>query len=116
MIKTIGLSTALCLSLLAAGPALAQQPGSNGAPPSGNAPPPTACLDRDQMVRSLAERFGEVPVAVGEAEDGVIEVLANESGPTWTIIVTTRSGRSCIVAAGGRWRNMLQVASPGMPI
>lgn len=110
MIKTIGLYSTVCLSLIAAAPVAAQESAPNANPL------PTACLERDLMVRSLAERFGEVPVAVGEAEDGVIEVLANEAGPTWTIIVTARNGRSCIVAAGGRWRNMLQIASPGMPI
>jgi hypothetical protein len=41
---------------------------------------------------------------------GLVEVLSDGKGGTWTIIVTTPQGMSCLVAAGEGWRNMEQIA------
>ena len=40
---------------------------------------------------------------------GLVEVLTDGKGGTWTIIVTTPQGMSCLVAAGEGWRSMQQV-------
>ena len=63
------------------------------------------------FVRGEGDRddFGEVvpeaPVAVGvTSAGGLVEVFATDDGATWTIVVTTPQGRSCMVAAGEGWR------------
>ncbi len=92
----------LALALLAAGalglgsgPALAQ-----GAP--------AACGARDGVLSQLERKYGEVPVAIG-VTGGVgggqlIELLTAKDGLTWTIILTTPQGLSCLIASGEGWR------------
>ena len=44
-------------------------------------------------------------MAVGVTNKGaLVEVLTSADGGTWTIIVTTPQGMSCLVAAGEGWR------------
>ncbi len=65
------------------------------------------CNDRDIVLGLLAEKYSEVPVALGIANNGaLIEVLTDEKGFTFSIIITTAKGMSCLVAAGEGWRNM----------
>ena len=48
------------------------------------------CTKRFNIVRYLAERFSEKPVATGLSRSGgVIEVSASHKGGSWTIILTT---------------------------
>ena len=64
-----------------------------------------ACASRDTVLGSLAAKFSEVPVAVGIGNGGgLVEVLSSVEGDTWTIIITTPNGMSCLVAAGVGWR------------
>ena len=70
------------------------------------------CDDRDKVLRHLARKYQETPVAGGVTNaGGLVEVLTDGRGDTWSIIVTTPEGISCMVAAGEGWRNMKQ-ASP----
>jgi len=39
------------------------------------------------------------------AQGALVEVLSADEGETWTIILTTPQGRSCLVAAGEGWRS-----------
>ena len=65
------------------------------------------CNYRDKVLSHLASKYQETPVAVGLANgDGLVEVLTTSDGDTWTIIVTTPQGMSCLIAAGEGWRNM----------
>ncbi len=41
---------------------------------------------------------------------GVVEVLTNEKGSSWSIIVTMPSGVTCLVAAGEGWEAVAPVA------
>ena len=41
----------------------------------------------------------------------VVEVLTNQNGTTWTIIITMPNGVSCMVAAGEGWETIRQVAT-----
>ncbi len=66
-----------------------------------------ACNPRNQVLDQLADRYKEAPVAAGVTNQGaLVEVLATGDGKTWTIIVTTPQGQSCIVAAGEGWRQV----------
>ena len=61
------------------------------------------CLERDVLIGRLATGYDEAQVGAGLASDGsVIEIFVSETG-TWTIIITTPSGRSCAVAVGIDW-------------
>ena len=63
------------------------------------------CNTRGRMLSMLANRYREAPVAVGVTNTGgPVEVLLTGDGNTWTIIVTTPQGMSCLVAAGEGWR------------
>ena len=63
------------------------------------------CNLRARLIEQLAERYREAPIALGVDSGGsLIEVLAAADGSTWTIVVTSPQGRSCMVAAGEGWR------------
>ena len=63
------------------------------------------CPERQTVVDYLMQEFDEAPVAMGLANSGgLIEVLTNGQGNTWTILITTPDGRSCMIAAGQGWQ------------
>ncbi len=69
------------------------------------------CNNRDEVLNLLAQKYKEAPVASGVTNNGgLVEVLTDAKGGTWTIIVTTPQGVSCLVAAGEGWRKMEQIA------
>ena len=52
-----------------------------------------------------SDKYREAPVAVGVTHNGgLIEVLSTGEGQTWSIIITSPQGMSCLVAAGEGWR------------
>jgi hypothetical protein len=70
-----------------------------------SAEPP--CEQRNKLVQKLAKKYQETSVAIGVGNDGkLVEVLSNDNGGTWTIIVTSPAGVSCLVAAGEGWRSI----------
>ncbi len=81
-----------------------------------NATAQVPCYQRDKIVSLLAAKFKEVPVAIWVNNKGrLVEVLSSEHGDTWTIILTTPEGLSCVVTAGEGWRTQQQeehVAEP----
>ena len=63
------------------------------------------CADRDKVLSHLAKKYSEAPIAAGvTTSGGLVEVLTDEKGNTWTIILTTPQGLSCLIAAGEGWR------------
>ena len=84
---------------------------------TGNSPANSAptCGPREAIVESLAQHYDEVPVAVGITHaGGLVEVLSRHDGLTWTIIVSTPDGRSCMVSSGEGWRPIEPVSTdPG---
>lgn len=78
---------------------------------SGTALAQSQCDQRDSVLKLLAQKYKEAPVAIGVTHNGgLVEVLSTGSGTTWSIIVTTPTGMSCLVAAGEGWRVKEQVA------
>ena len=66
----------------------------------------TQCNTRDNVLDLLANKYKEAPVAAGVTNSGgLVEVLSTGKGDTWTIIITTPKGMSCLVAAGEAWRD-----------
>jgi hypothetical protein len=88
---------ALAGGLLLASPAAAQQQ--------------LQCSQRTLVLTTLSDKYEEKPVAMGLASNGgVLEVLSNGEGSTWTIIVTMPNGMSCMVAAGENWEQIQQTS------
>lgn len=84
------------LALTCAAPAMAQTP----------------CGKRGDIVKVLSEKYGEAPVFMGIDRDGnVAEIFGAMGGGTWTAIMTTPKGLTCIMAAGQSWE-----ATPAKPI
>ena len=70
------------------------------------------CNDRDSVIALLSSKYKEQPVALGVTNTGgLVEVLSTDKGDTWTIIVTTPQGLSCLVAAGEGWRDLEQTVA-----
>ena len=68
---------------------------------------PRACTDRTAALDHLANKYAEAPVAMGLASNGgVLEVLSNDNGHTWTILLTMPSGMSCMLATGEDWERL----------
>ena len=73
------------------------------------------CATRTDIVKSLQQEYQEAPSAMGMSDNGaVIEVLSARDGKTWTILMTTPDGTSCVVATGEMWEPLPeQVAKAG---
>ena len=71
------------------------------------------CNTRDKVLSQLKEKYNEIPVAIGVTHNGgLIEVLAIPGGRTWSIIITSPQGMSCLVAAGNGWRMINSEVDP----
>jgi len=69
------------------------------------------CADRNEMVKSLSDKFKENPAALGQINgNAVIEVFVSEKG-SWTILATGTDGKSCVLSAGEGWQ--INVAALG---
>ena len=64
------------------------------------------CGERDEIRKLLTDRYQESSRGVGLVSDkGVVELLISETG-TWSILMTTATGSTCIVAAGHTWQEL----------
>ena len=74
------------------------------------------CGQRDKIVKWLAVKYKEAPIATGVSSQGsLIEVLSTHDGETWTVIVTSPDGNSCLIANGQGWRakpHEVEIAEP----
>ncbi len=69
------------------------------------------CSPRESVLKMLESKYKEAPVAVGVTNNGgLVEVLSTGQGETWSIILTTPQGVSCLIAAGEGWRAVEHVA------
>ena len=65
----------------------------------------SACLPHGKLVDMLDGRYSEQRVAVGLESNGrLFEIFATDDGSTWTMVVTTPNGASCVIAAGLDWQ------------
>lgn len=67
------------------------------------------CADRDSLIESLLKRYDETQVAVGLSKRNTeaFEVFASDSG-SWTLVMTTTTGKTCVMAAGHSWTKIEQ--------
>ncbi|MEM9736358.1 MAG: hypothetical protein AAF908_07110 [Pseudomonadota bacterium] len=65
------------------------------------------CGKREQIVKQLEGRYGEAPTAIGLADGaGVMEIYANPTSGSWTIVITNPQGLTCLMAAGQAFERM----------
>ena len=63
-----------------------------------------ACESHAEITKQLGKRFQESPSAIGLSSTGaVIEIFTGSGDATWTIVVTTPDGNSCVIATGEAW-------------
>ena len=97
-------ATALLVALLTISSALANGEGETRMP---------QCGSHDQVIAQLTEEYDEAVTASGVTVKGaLLEVLESQDGMTWSIILTSPSGRTtCTVSTGEGWR--MKHAMPG---
>lgn len=67
------------------------------------------CGSYAQVKDLLSNRYKESPKSVGMvADQGVVQLFTSDGG-TWSIILTSTQGRSCVIAAGHTWQDIKQV-------
>ena len=74
------------------------------------------CNETDRTHELLAKKFQETPIGAGvTSKGGLIELLTTRDGATWTIIISTPQGLSCLLASGEGWRSKdyAEPAGPG---
>lgn len=61
---------------------------------------PANCGPRAAVIATLAERYGEGVALRGLTVDGKLMEVWLAEGGTWTILVSTAQGTSCLAASG----------------
>ena len=67
------------------------------------------CGPRDAFIDKLKNDYAEAPVAHGltDANDRLVELFMSKDGKTWTLLLTSPDGQSCVIVAGHAWRGAL---------
>lgn len=69
------------------------------------------CAMRGEVSEKLLGEYTEKPISMGLANNGgILEVFTSPTGNSWTIVITTPDGVSCLMASGEYWG-----ASPAVP-
>ena len=81
----------------------------------GTAAAASNCAPRDVVIDRLADRYGESRQSIGlGANNAVVEVFASPETGTWTIIVTTAQGLTCMIASGQAFETLAEAPpAPG---
>ena len=67
------------------------------------------CNARTKVMHTLENNYGEKPVAFGIAANGsLVQLIAAQGGKTWTLVVHSPNGTSCLMAAGEVWKQRPQ--------
>ncbi|MEX0345788.1 MAG: hypothetical protein AB3N20_12760 [Rhizobiaceae bacterium] len=68
---------------------------------------PALCGKRGDLIKVLEKKYKENRVAVGLSQKSseAFEVFASSKG-TWTVLMTTKSGITCIMASGHSWKDV----------
>ena len=71
------------------------------------------CAHRAVVIERLAAQFGETRQSVGlGGKNQVVEMFASTDSGSWTIIVSSPAGLSCVVAAGLGFENLAEHLPP----
>ena len=73
-----------------------------------------ACGARDAVVAKLGQVYGEVRRGGGLAgPTAMFELWVSEATGTWTILMTTPDGLSCVMVVGDGWQDAPPVVGTG---
>ncbi|WP_170327180.1 hypothetical protein [Ruegeria arenilitoris] len=73
------------------------------------------CAPREDVVKRLAETYGETRRGIGIARQGaVMEVYASDQTGSWTITVTLPDGMTCLIATGQAFEQMAEALPPNV--
>ena len=64
------------------------------------------CSDREDIVSQLTEDYNETSIGIGLATNGSVLELFVSPEKTWSVIVTTPHGITCLVTAGEHWEEI----------
>lgn len=69
------------------------------------------CGERTSLIKVLNDKYKEKPRALGLSTKGtaMFEIYTSKTG-TWTIVMTTTTGATCIMAAGHSWEDAVHIA------
>lgn len=71
------------------------------------------CGPRDDVIKRLAETYGETRRGLGLARQGaVMEIYASDASGSWTITVTLPNGVTCLVASGQAFEEIVEALPP----
>jgi D-aminopeptidase len=71
------------------------------------------CADRSVVLNELASKYNESRRAMGMVGNAVMmEMFASGDTGTWTLIVTTPDGTSCLVASGTGYEALAENLPP----
>ena len=70
----------------------------------------TVCSQRATFIKQLSGKYSKSPVSMGLSSNGsIIKVLASATG-SWTMIITSPNGLSCVLAHGEAWQDVPEIA------
>ncbi len=65
------------------------------------------CRPREAMLNWLSRKFSERPIGRGVGRKGnLVEITVNDETSTWSEIVTSPLGVSCLIRAGQGWKDL----------
>ena len=65
------------------------------------------CGPTADALAALKKQYNEVPVGVGLSSDGtLLQLLTSKDGATWTVLMSSPNGVSCMVDDGENWQIM----------
>ncbi len=64
------------------------------------------CLDRQDIVARLAQKYQEAPVWYGAVKGNMLELLTDPDGGTWSMLLSMPNGTSCMISSGEGWRDV----------
>ena len=70
------------------------------------------CAPREVMVERLASVYGESVNSIALQGEQLLEVFSNSVTGTFTILITTAHGMTCMISSGGSFEQRAEVAPP----
>lgn len=67
----------------------------------------TVCGDRDKMIGYLDRDYQETQAGLGIASNGAVVELYTAKTGTWTMLMSTPGGKTCVIGSGESWENQL---------
>ena len=68
------------------------------------------CGPREGILKALGERYKESSHGMGLTSNAnVVEVFTSDGGKTWTLLISSPDGKTCLIGAGMDWIDIAPV-------